>query len=69
MARALCVTRLSIVPEGEASEFEIRFDPALAAFPFASIEGGLLRFEYGTMLIEEPCCDRYRHAFEPDGGS
>lgn len=62
--------RLSIVPEGEAPEYEIRFEPDLAAFPFASIDGGLLRLEQdGTMHIEEPCCDRYTHTFEPDGGS
>lgn len=59
--------RLSLVPEGHPSEYEIVFDPPLAALPFAAIEGGVLRFDRDdTLRIEEACCDRYTHAFARD---
>ena len=56
--------RLSLVEPGADPEFEIAFDPPLAALPFATIESGVLRVRDRTFTIEEPCCDRYAHTFE-----
>lgn len=56
--------RLSVVVPGADPEYEIVFDPALAALPFAAIEGGVLRLRDRSFTIEEPCCDRYAHTFE-----
>lgn len=64
VGRFTVMERLSLVTPGAEPEYEIRFDPPLAAFPFALLEEATIRrLDDATISLAEPCCDRYEHRF------
>lgn len=68
--RFTLMERLSLVTPGSDPEYEIRFEPPLAAFLFGTLEQATVRRSDGSGIsLVEPCCDRYQHDFEKQSGT